>query len=86
MNVLQTKLEEAIRNRNSARIKATTFLKNLEQANDAEEILIKSYETGTIDFKDVLQIQELELKFQIGHIEAIKSYYLQAAVINYLSN
>jgi outer membrane protein TolC len=86
MNVLQTKLEEAIRNRNSARIKATTFLKNLEQANDAEEILIKSYETGTIDFNDVLQIQELELKFQIGHIEAIKSYYLQAAVINYLSN
>lgn len=85
LNLLQTRLEEAVSIRNSARMTANTFIENLEQAKDAEEILIKSYETGTIDFNDVLEIQELQLKFQTGLIEAIKNYYMQAAVINYLS-
>ena len=85
LNLLQTRLEEAVSIRNSARMTANTFIENLEQAKDAEEILIKSYETGTIDFNDVLEIQELQLKFQTGFIEAIKNYYMQAAVINYLS-
>ncbi|MFD2833035.1 TolC family protein [Gramella sp. AN32] len=85
-NVLQTKLEEALSGRTSAKVTAYTFLRNLEQADDAEEILIKSYETGTIDFDDVLEVQELQLKFQTGLIEAVKNYYMQSAVINYLSN
>ena len=85
LNLLQTRLEEAVSIRNSARVTANTFIENLEQAKDAEEILIKSYETGTIDFNDVLEIQELQLKFQIGLIESVKNYYMQAAVINYLS-
>ena len=59
--------------------------KNLEQAKNAETILTKSYESGTIDFKDVLDIQELQLKFQISQIEAVKSYYMQSAIINYLT-
>lgn len=85
LNLLQTRLEEAVSIRNSARMSANTFIENLEQAKDAEEILVKSYETGTIDFNDVLEIQELQLKFQTGLIEAVKNYYMQAAVINYLS-
>jgi len=85
LNLLQTRLEEAVSIRNSARMSANTFIENLEQAKDAEEILVKSYETGTIDFNDVLEIQELQLKFQIGLIESVKNYYMQAAVINYLS-
>lgn len=86
LNLLQTRLEEAVSIRNSARVTANTFIENLEQAKDAEEILVKSYETGTIDFNDVLEIQELQLKFQIGLIESVKNYYMQAAVINYISN
>ena len=86
LNLLQTRLEEAVSIRNSARMTANSFIENLEQAKDAEEILIKSYETGTIDFNDVLEIQELQLKFQIGLIESVKNYYMQAAVINYISN
>jgi outer membrane protein TolC len=85
LNLLQTRLEEAVSIRNSARVTANTFIENLEQARDAEEILVKSYETGTIDFNDVLEIQELQLKFQSGLIESVKNYYMQAAVINYLS-
>ncbi len=86
LNRLQTVLDKAINDRISSRINYTTQTKNLGQARDAEEILIKSYETGTIDFNDVLDIQELQLKFQLNLIESIKSYYVQSTIINYLTN
>ena len=83
-NKLETLLSEAINNRMSARIRFRTQTKNIGQAKGVGEILIKSYETGTIDFNDVLDIQELQLKFQINRIESIKGYYVQSAIINYL--
>ena len=85
-NTLETLLDKAVNERISARITYTTQTKNLKQAKDAEEILIKNYETGTIDFNDVLDIQELQLKFQMNQIESIKNYYVQTTIINYLSN
>ncbi len=84
LNVLKSAFAQAISLRNQARIKNNTEEKNLKQANDAEEILIKNYETGTIDFNDVLDIQELQLKFQINQISAVETYYAHSAIINYL--
>ena len=84
LNTLETLLSKAVNERISARISYVTQTKNLKQAKDAEDILIKSYETGTIDFNDVLDIQELQLKFQMNQIEAVKTYYVQSAIINYL--
>ena len=85
-NTLVTLLDKAINDRISARISYATQTKNLKQAKDAEDILIKSYETGTIDFNDVLDIQELQLKFQINKVESVKTYYMQTTIINYLTN
>ena len=85
-NLLETILSDALTNKEASYIKYKTQLKNLEQAKDAEEILVKNYETGTIDFNDVLDIQELQLRFQIKLIEAVKNYYVQTAIINYLTN
>ena len=85
-NALENLLSKAITERVSARISYATQTKNLKQAKDAEEILIKSYETGTINFNDVLDIQELQLKFQLNLVESVKMYYVQTAVINYLTN
>ena len=85
-NTLKTQLAEALSQRNSARIRYAAQSENLKKAQNAEEILIKNYETGTIDFNDVLDIQELQLKFQLNLIEAINTYYNQMAIINYLSN
>lgn len=86
LNGLKAELAKAISQRNQSRIKFNTQQKNLEQAEQAEEILIKNYETGTIDFNDVLDIQELQLKFQMNQIESIKGFYVQSALINYLIN
>lgn len=86
LNVLENAYAKAISQRNQARIAHQTQAKNLKQARDAEEILIKNYETGTIDFNDVLDIQELQLKFQTNQIQSVQLYYLQSAIINYLIN
>ena len=85
LNVLKTLLENAINKRVSARIKFETQAKNIKQAESAAEILMKSYETGTMDFKDVLDIQELQLKFEMQQTEALENYYLQTTIINYLT-
>ena len=39
--------------------------------------------TGT---PDVLDIQELQLKFQMNQIESVKTYFVQTTIINYLTN
>jgi len=86
LNMLESAFAKAISQRNQARITFDTQERNLKQARDAEEILIKNYETGTIDFNDVLDIQELQLKFQLNQIASIQLYYMQSAIINYLIN
>ena len=85
LNALKVLLDTAINNRTSARIRYETQAKNLKQAKYAEEILVKNYETVTIDFKDLLEIQELQLKFEMNIIESVNSYYVQTTIINYLT-
>lgn len=85
-NTLESLLDKALKERMSARISYKTAIKNIKQSNEAKQILIKNYETGSIDFIDVLDIQELELKFQISQIESIVKYYVQSTIINYLTN
>lgn len=82
-NSLIAQLQTAIKSRNAARIRLETQNKNLDQAKNANEILLKNYETGTIDFREVLDIQELQLQFQINRIEAIVTYYIQRSIIDY---
>lgn len=79
-------LSKAISAKNKARIKYRTQIDNLKQANNAEKILMKSYETGTVAIKSVLDIQELQLKFQSIQIESVKEYFTQLAIINYITD
>nr|WP_035899296.1 TolC family protein [Leeuwenhoekiella sp. MAR_2009_132] len=84
LNTLKSLFADALKNRNTARINYTKEVKNLKQARDAEEILLKNYETGTIDFNEILDIQELQLQFNKNQINAVQRYYEQTALINYL--
>jgi len=84
-NRLETALDKAIANRTVAKIQYKTQTKNLLQAQKAEEIVLKSYETGMRNFNDVLDIQELQLKFQVNQIASIKKYFIQTTTINYLT-
>ena len=73
-NKLQQVLDEARNERLASRLSYETQLRNLDQAKNAESILIKSYESGSMDFNDVLDIQELQLKFQMVLIDAVRNY------------
>lgn len=84
-NKLTSMLDVAVNERVAAKISFDTYTKNLERADNAEQILLKSYESGTINFNDVLDIQELQLKFQMKQVETIRSFYMQSTIINYLS-
>lgn len=84
LNTLQTTLTKAIHARAISRISYTTHTKNLIQAKKAQEILLRKYETNTTDFNEILDIQALQLKFQMNQVEAVKNYYLQTTIINYL--
>jgi outer membrane protein TolC len=86
LNTLETLLDKAKNDRISARIHHAAQAKNLKQAKNAEAILMKGYETGTTHFNDVLEIQALQFKFQLNQIEAVKAYYVQTTLINYLTN
>ena len=84
-NDLISQLQATVRRRNAARISLETQEKNIKQARQATEILFKNYETGTIDFKEVLDVQELQLSFQISRVEAIGSYFKQTSIVNYFT-
>ena len=85
LNALEVLLDNAINNRVFARVRYETQVKNLKQAKNAEEILVKNYETGMIDFKEILDIQELQLKFEMNTIESVNNYFIQTTIINYLA-
>ena len=85
LNALEVLLDNAINNRVFARVSYETQVKNLKQAKNAEEILVKNYETGMIDFKEILDIQELQLKFEMNTIESVNNYFIQTTIINYLA-
>lgn len=86
INQLQSRLETAINDRASARVSWQLQLDNLEQARNAEDILIKTFETGKLDFDDVLDVQELQLMIQMNLIDAVVDFYQETAMIDYFLN
>ncbi len=85
LNQLQAALARAIHERDAARITHGLLEENLEQVKQVESILLKNYETGTIDFNEILDIQEMQLRFQNRMTGAAKTYFEKSALINYLT-
>ncbi|SDS02690.1 TolC family protein [Christiangramia echinicola] len=85
LNDLESRLQTTLNERSSARISFETQLENLSQAGDAEDLLLKQYETGTIDFDDVLDIQEIQLKIQMNLVEAVRTWFTKNAIVQYLT-
>lgn len=84
-NRLKEILEKAINNRITARISYDTQIKNKAQVKQAEQVAFSMYETGQLDFNELLEIQDMILNFEIKKIEAIQKYFMQTAIINYLN-
>ncbi|GLB49304.1 hypothetical protein Y10_16720 [Neptunitalea sp. Y10] len=84
-NFLAARLKKSISDRKASLIKYKTQLKNIEQAKNAETILMSNYENGTLKYQDLLDVQELMLGFELNKVDATLDYHLQTTTINYLS-
>ena len=84
LNELESSLSNAVSMRNSARNSVEIQLRNIALTKDAEDILMRSYESESLDFRDVLDIQEMQLDYQMKLIESLSNYFQQAAMIQYL--
>ncbi len=84
-NTLETLLADAWQGRESARIRYNTGSGNILKTRQAAEILLKNYQTDTVDFTELLEIQEIELRLLVERTEALEAYLGQAALVNYLT-
>lgn len=84
-NILESQLKSAISKSNTAVISYKTQIKNLSQLSQAHEILLKGYETESNDFIEILDIQELQFKFQMAKISALVAFHREGLIINYLT-
>ena len=83
-NNLEDILERTLNARITARIDYDTQVENTLQAKQAEKILRTTYETGQVDFTELLEVQQILLDIEMKKIEAIKTYFIQTAILNYL--
>jgi len=76
--------EKTLANLQNAKATIKTQIKNTYQANQAQKVLLTAYQTAKIDFEQLLEIQQLKLKFQLKKIASEKEYAIQKATLEFL--
>ena len=84
-NKLLTLFENTMANLKNAKASIKTQTENTYQANQAKKVLLVAYQTSKIDFKQLLEIQQLKLKFQLKKITSEKEYAIQKATLEFLT-
>ncbi len=84
-NQLESLLEGAWQGQVSQRIRYEAQTGNSLRTRQAIDLLLKQYETEMVDFSELLEMQEMELKLQLERAEALKEYLNQGALVNYLT-
>ncbi len=85
LNLLRSKLEQAQTGYQNALQNIKTQHKNNIEAKRALEVSLATYETGRLDFEQILDLQLLVLKFQLAAINAEKELLIQKAMIRYIT-
>ena len=84
LNQLNTLFEKAKSNLVNAKASIATQLINIEEANTAKKVLLAAYETSKVDFEQLLEIQQLKLKFQLKKVISEKQYAIQKSTLEFL--
>ncbi len=84
-NQLYTLFENAKGNLKNAEVSVKTQIENTIQANQAQKVLLAAYQTGKIDFEQLLEVQQLKLKFQLKKVTSEKEYAIQKAILSFLT-
>ena len=84
-NKLNSLYEKTLAKLKNAKRAIKTQTNNLTHADQAEQVLLASYQTSKLDFEQILEVQQLKLKFHLKRIIAKKKYADQLAIIEFLT-
>jgi outer membrane protein TolC len=85
LNVLRSNLEQAQTAYKNALQDIKTQYANSTEAKRALEVSLATYETGRLDFEQILDLQLLVLKFQLAAVNSEKELLIQRSMLEYLT-
>jgi len=83
-NQLITLFEKAMASLKNAKVSIKTQEDNIDQADQAQKVLLAAYQTSKMDFEQILEVQQLKLKFQLKMVASEKKYAIQKSTIEFL--
>ncbi len=84
-NQLYTIFEKAKSKMVNAKTSIKTQIENIKEVDNAKKLLFVAYETSIIDFDQLLEIQQLKLKFQLKKVVSEKEYAIQKSTLEFLT-
>lgn len=84
-NELEIAFKNALTALKNAKRTVSTQKENIYQAQQAEKVILATYETARLDFEQILEVQQLILKFQLEVVEATSMYFKNKAMLDYLT-
>ena len=86
INQLRSSFENSISKLNSAKASILTQIENINEAERINKVLLAGYQTSKIDFEQLLEVQQLKLKFELNKVAAEKEYAVQKATLEFLTS
>ena len=84
-NQLYTIFENSKSKLTNSKVSIATQIDNIKEAKRAKKILLSAYETSTVDFEQLLEIQQLQLKFELKKVISEKEYAIQKSTLEFLT-
>ena len=84
-NQLYTIFENAKSKLSNSKVSIATQIENIKEVENAKKILLSAYETSTVDFEQLLEIQQLQLKFELKKVISEKEYAIQKSTLEFLT-
>jgi len=84
-NELEIAFQNALTALQNAKRTVNTQKENIHQAQQAEKVILATYETAKLDFEQILEVQQLILKFELEVVEATSMYFKNKAMLEYLT-
>jgi len=84
-NQLFTIFENSKSKLTNSKVSIATQIDNIKEAKRAKKILLSAYETSTVDFEQLLEIQQLQLKFELKKVISEKEYAIQKSTLEFLT-
>jgi len=84
-NLLNTVFESSQSKLENSKVSIATQVENIYEAERAKKVLLAAYETSKVDFEQLLEIQQLQLKFQLKKVISEKQYAIQKSTLEFLT-